>query len=1384
MYLSVFLKSTNRVRTLCATALLGSTLFAHADAATVTALPSSPSILVTSSFESPPIAANVIYAPSGTNWTFVGTSGIASNGSTLMGGVNAPAGGQVGVLTGTSSSMTRSISVTNAGRYRLRLQSAQRASDAQIVRVTIDGSEIGQFKPTSSAYERFVFDGLALDAGTHQIGFTAMATASGNTAFIDDIHVDHIAAGSRAWSLRSTWDTGNVPTLTDNVEIPVGSSVVLDTAAVTKTLTVEGDLHCADDDLSLLAETVMVMGRITCGSPYTPYLNQLTLTLNPIAGALPGPNEDYKALMVMAPGVVELHGEPRMSWTQLAEHALDGSNELVLAKATDWRVGDWVVIAPTQYFSEAGSPSPLPEGTDQSETAQITEIGAGGIQLTLDRSLQFRHYGKKSVYSKTSPPTSWVVDESAEVGLLTRNIRIQGDSSSVGSKIGGHMMSMAGSQVHVSGIELFRMGQEKIRARYPFHWHLVGNAPGQYIRNSSIHESYNRCVTVHGTHDTLVDDNVCYDFVGHGYFLEDGIEENNTFNHNLGVAARRPVPSTTPGDPYSFCPRFLNDPPDPVAPIPLPLETDYRESGASNGPAVFWISNPNNTYTNNVAAGSRGSGFWYHLETVPTGESSQPSGACSISPMFRPFGRFENNRVRASRQGFTSCTAGGGGAGPETAGALYEGLAVMNVAQGIWPCGFGHGHFHKTIVANTENGMQAPAPFTFSDSLFVAYTDNAPARAARVADIPWAAVTTYDQGFDFDNVHFVNYDQPAMSVFQIGGGAYKSPSNRSSNLSFENSPHVFRDIHRAWRPQGLLDSNLISTQPAAWGEALHDFDGTLIGLGVGNTPRTFASAHPLMVDASCSRPPNRGVDGYGCEHEYASLFIDTETPGLPFVRSPWITYQRSDGVHDTAQHGFITQRALHNFISDGTYRHSYRFLEGWAHNRYSVILDWARLGTNPIIELLDVPQGAFVLAHPYWGGSWTSVGGMAALQTATTDSYYYRATTASLFLKMFATGTDWEAKRHVVLCMNGGNPSCPAQVRSIDPPQVQITSPADHARIAVNPSTNTAVITVAANFADAGGLVSAQLYSGDTLGSLQNWTTGPLSATVSLSIELPPGSHPLTLVAKNTNGESFTAIQQVHVGDVDPRVAIDPVSPAENGTYYNTSVPNLQFTTSNWSTGGRHAHWFVDDVDQGDVAIGNSIPLGGLKQGYHEVEVALADSDHNVYPMRDRRRIHIVRNGMLADFEDGVDPRGSFVQHLLTGDTQGPINYAWTPARVGRDVSADNDVNWFEVPQSGAGSPTGTYRLSLQPAMSFSAYDTLRIGYVGPGFDAWLIYANGAPEYHLGTVTFGGGGVDLMLPSPLAGTVSAIELRHLPNPSPCPDCLERQHLQSLQLLDL
>ena len=183
---------------------------------------------------------------------------------------------------------------------------------------------------------------------------------------------------------------------------------------------------------------------------------------------------------------------------------------------------------------------------------------------------------------------------------------------------GGHIMAMPSSKMYVSGVELNRMGQHMTLARYPIHWHLVGDGKGQYIKNAAIHDTYSRCVTVHGTNNLRIENNVTYNTVGHCFFLEDGIETGNEFVRNLAIQ--------TKCHPTKDC-------------VPINLAANGEISGnppavrqasfsgkdtllpSDNTVASYWITNPDNTFIDNVAAGSDQDGFWLSLPMHPKARS-------------------------------------------------------------------------------------------------------------------------------------------------------------------------------------------------------------------------------------------------------------------------------------------------------------------------------------------------------------------------------------------------------------------------------------------------------------------------------------------------------------------------------------------------------------------------------------------------------------------------------------------------------------------------------------------------------------------------------------------------------------------------------------------
>ncbi|MBL9172283.1 MAG: hypothetical protein JNL10_02000, partial [Verrucomicrobiales bacterium] len=185
---------------------------------------------------------------------------------------------------------------------------------------------------------------------------------------------------------------------------------------------------------------------------------------------------------------------------------------------------------------------------------------------------------------------------------------------------GGHAMFRAGSAVRLMGVEFHAMGQPgnfgRI-GRYPIHFHLMKEATNSFVSGCSISDSFNRWVTVHGTFRLGLTNNVGYRSMGHGFYLEDGVEQRNVFEGNCGILARAPLPEEYD---YRTDPQWLHYPTDrpPNAPTMVsqpfwnPLDVYPLTYLDRENPSIFWISNKQNHFRNNLAAGAAmgGRGFW------------------------------------------------------------------------------------------------------------------------------------------------------------------------------------------------------------------------------------------------------------------------------------------------------------------------------------------------------------------------------------------------------------------------------------------------------------------------------------------------------------------------------------------------------------------------------------------------------------------------------------------------------------------------------------------------------------------------------------------------------------------------------------------------------
>jgi hypothetical protein len=667
------------------------------------------------------------------------------------------------------------------------------------------------------------------------------------------------AAKSARWSDPATWPDRRVPRAGDKVTIAAGKDVVLDVSPpALGGVTVEGKLSFADNrDLELTTEWVMLHGELEIGTEARPHTRKATITLtNNVPDEEPMKDMGDRGIMIMG-GTLNLHGDRQNSWTKLANTANAGSTSIQVLDAAGWRVGDEIVLASTDY--------------DPRQAERRTIAAIKGNAITLDKKLDYMHFGK----------ITFDVDERGEVGLLTRNIRIQASADAAQSFQGGHVMAMGASRMFVEGVEFNRMGQNLTLARYPIHWHLIGDAKGQYIRNAAIHDTYNRCVTVHGTNDLRVENNVTYNTVGHCFFLEDGIEHGNEFVHNLGIQTK--------------CHTSKACVPTRLAAAGESANFDDRQAVRANGQAskdvllpsdntvsTFWITNPDNVYRDNVAAGSDSNGFWMSLPEHPNGKFEGTEISAKTWPRRTPFREFKGNVAHSNYDGFmfdrninANNTFGVTGnahmpkenpadANSKTVETVFENLtSYKNRNGGIWGRGEMHTFRNVKLADNAmgythASGSAGRDAWTSKvvDSLFVGETENIgnPRTDAEKAygrsvpkptmpDFPIRGYEYYDYRHDVENVTFQNYEDNATRKT----GALSYLMYTSAGVSTENSierakfvhakPVYFPPMERKWGNDNL--------NGVAWkAAAIHDKDGS-----VGGVPNSYILLNDGVYDS-------------------------------------------------------------------------------------------------------------------------------------------------------------------------------------------------------------------------------------------------------------------------------------------------------------------------------------------------------------------------------------------------------------------------------------------------------------------------------------------------------------------------------------------------------
>lgn len=585
------------------------------------------------------------------------------------------------------------------------------------------------------------------------------------------------------WSDPSTWESKTIPRAGDKVVIRMGHKILYDVSSteVIRGLQVGGELRF-DPTKNTRLEIGLI--RVQPGDEYSEegfdcdghFVAQdkvVDMPLLEIGNANNPVHADKKAIIRLhfqegmkkdsCPAIVccggkwETHGAKLdRSWVKLNKNLAAGDKTLHVAEAVNgWKAGDKIVVTGSRTHGAKNEKS-------DSEERVISAIN--GLEITIDTPLSMNHSGEGNYR--------------AEVANLSRNVVIE-SANPDGDR--GHTMYHRDSAGSLAYTEFRHLGKKNTLGRYSLHFHLAGETMrGGFVKGNSIWDSHNRWLTIHGTNYLYVHDNVGYQSIGHGFFLEDGTEVCNILDRNLAIMAKegKKLPKQV-------------------------LGFDQNEG------AGFWWANSLNTFTNNVAAECGRYGFRY--EATPTSAQKlefkilQPDGSHKSRDIRTlPFVKFENNEVHSSH-GLYGVNLGEGvnrvgpdvshpfivrnlkiwdihyAFRPQVPSLVVENLDIHQAAYGVYHPNF-DGHYYKNVSISKTN----TEPFNRGhDDLSVQYgllaVDGLTFDDCRSGGMPLIQISDQNPSgkaqSHFKNLKVVNWNDRSNSraVVNLGGGPRLKP---------------------------------------------------------------------------------------------------------------------------------------------------------------------------------------------------------------------------------------------------------------------------------------------------------------------------------------------------------------------------------------------------------------------------------------------------------------------------------------------------------------------------------------------------------------------------------------------------------------------------------
>jgi hypothetical protein len=470
-----------------------------------------------------------------------------------------------------------------------------------------------------------------------------------------------------------------------------------------------------------------------------------------------------------------------------------------------------------------------------------------------------------------------------------------------------------------------------------------------------------------------VEDNFCYDHIGHGLFLEDGSERFNIIRRNVVVLSKRPAPGeeVTPSD-------------------------NERNEVQNRTPASYWITNPNNIFEDNVAAGTEGTGFWFAFPTSPMGASAVEPYFSGLEPHKEPLGKFDRNTAHSCMNGFDINDQLNPDHSLRTNGAwVNDGPFFLNDC--VWYSN--NVGVYAGIGQRRQNVVYYNNTFADNQTAIFLATYQLVEESLLIADSGLGHFTgqptmyaVYDGAGRMKNNHMVGWQHPNSRFLSNIGASIKHPNHRFEGFTWDQPgpPTNILPNYDIVPPRNIGANS--AAHPRTWAQVVLDIDGSITG-----TPNSSIIANNrFMVTGQEHRPANWAnnlVSPHRFAQMRASYSLDSDfNPNVSVVREKART--PSAGVYYI--NGFKENHQLPFIVNEG-FLYTYYYESLPSSNRINFTFDDTEIGDTVTVRIKEFGRHANLTVSRM-----VSHNSLSSLMSAA-ESGYYAEPNGDLYLRPVAT---------------------------------------------------------------------------------------------------------------------------------------------------------------------------------------------------------------------------------------------------------------------------------------------------------------------------------------------------------------------------------------------